>query len=170
MINSKNVTTGGLAVKVLRSAEDAAAEDTFIFKVERAQAENGDNGGSWRYKELTDVTVTVESGATDEARFDANLNNKNWLFGNCSGSLEPSPAAQQNSSSQQALPNDNKVPKPYRDFLEKFKPDCVPQIAPGFMMENYVAKCKAEGRCTFCLTKRLPGAKFCTECGKKFVD
>ncbi len=46
MINSKNVTTGGLAVKVLRSAEDAAAEDTFIFKVERAQAENGDNGGA----------------------------------------------------------------------------------------------------------------------------
>ena len=154
VINSKIAANGGLSVKVFRSADDAAAEDTFIFRIERAQSENGGNGGagggtaavltvavtlganvteggitinglgagqyvvrcengwSWRYDDLTDVTVTVESGATAEARFDAELNNKNWLFGNCSGSLEPSSAAQQNSSSQQALPNDNKARKP----------------------------------------------------------
>ncbi len=154
VINSKIAANGGLSVKVFRSADDAAAEDTFIFRIERAQSENGGSGGagggtaavltvavtlganvteggitinglgagqyvvrcengwSWRYEDLTDETVTVESGATAEARFDAELNNKNWLFGNCSGSLEPSSAAQQNSSSQQALPNDNKARKP----------------------------------------------------------
>ena len=97
-----NVTEGGITVNGLSAGQ-------YVVRCE--------NGWSWRYEELTDVTVTVESGATAEARFDANLNNKNWLFGNCSGSLEPAPAAQQNSSSQQALPNDNKVRKPYRDFL-----------------------------------------------------
>lgn len=73
-------------------------------------------------------------------------------------------------SKEETIINVDRTDRPCSDFLEKFKPDCVPQNAPGFMMENYVARCKAEGRCTFCLTKRLPGAKFCTECGKKFVD
>ncbi|MBP5631391.1 MAG: hypothetical protein J6Y21_01330 [Clostridia bacterium] len=64
----------------------------------------------------------------------------------------------------------DRTDRPSSEFLEKFKPDCVPQTAPDFSMEKYVAKCNEEGRCTFCLTKRLPGAKFCTECGRKFVD
>ena len=64
----------------------------------------------------------------------------------------------------------DRTDRPRNEFLEKLKPDCVLQTAPDFSMLQYVAKCKEEGLCTFCLTKRLPGAKFCTECGKKFAD
>ncbi|MBP5780947.1 MAG: hypothetical protein J6X34_06915 [Clostridia bacterium] len=73
-------------------------------------------------------------------------------------------------SKEETIINVDRTDRPSSEFLEKFKPDCVPQTAPDFSMEKYVAKCNEEGRCTFCLTKRLPGAKFCTECGRKFVD
>ena len=53
------------------------------------------------------------------------------------------------------------------DGLEKlFKEDMLKDLG----VDRTDRPCKEEGRCTFCLTKRLPGAKFCTECGRKFVD
>ena len=64
----------------------------------------------------------------------------------------------------------DRTDRPCPGSLDKYKPDCVPQTAHDFSMEKYIAKCKEEGRCTFCMTKRLPGAKFCTECGNRFLD
>ena len=58
VINSGQAASGSLSVNVFRSAEDAAAEQTFIFKVERAQGENGGNGAA-----AFSLTVAVTLGA-----------------------------------------------------------------------------------------------------------
>ncbi|MBP5631392.1 MAG: hypothetical protein J6Y21_01335 [Clostridia bacterium] len=43
---------------------------------------------SWQYAELTAATASVESDATAQVRFEAQLENACWLAGNCSRSTE----------------------------------------------------------------------------------
>ena len=60
--------------------------------------------------------------------------------------------------SKEEMINADRTDGPAQIFWKSSNLIACPKSPPGFMMENYVAKCKAEGRCTFCLTKRLPGA------------
>ena len=62
----------------------------------------------------------------------------------------------------------DRTDRPCKDYLEKFKPDCVLQGDPGRMNNPFLMNTQRYEYCIECGTKREGNANFCTKCGYKF--
>lgn len=62
----------------------------------------------------------------------------------------------------------DRTDRPCKDYLEKFKPDCVLQGDPGRMNNPFLMNTQRYEYCIECGTKREENANFCTKCGYKF--
>jgi hypothetical protein len=70
----------------------------------------------------------------------------------------------------------DRTDRPCKEYLDKLKPDCVLETPKGFGPAGFFVMPQADQGteqprfCPACAAKRLPGAKFCSECGIKFEN
>lgn len=62
----------------------------------------------------------------------------------------------------------DRTDRPCREYLEKFKPDCVLQGDPNRMNDPFFTNRQRYDYCIECGAKREENANYCTKCGYKF--